>query len=62
MAPAAEIDKRYLEAQIASHEELLTMHRAYAMGGEHEPLKAYANDMVGRFEREVERAKQMMPR
>ena len=55
-----QLDRKYLELQIASHEEILAMHRAYAANGEHEPLRAYAADMVTRHEREIERAKRIM--
>jgi putative membrane protein len=59
MVPQAEFDKRYVAAQIASHEEMLALHRDYAMRGELEGLRAYAADMVTRHEREVERARQL---
>jgi putative membrane protein len=56
----AQLDRKYLELQIASHEEILAAHRAYAASGEQKELKDYAADMVTRHQNEIDRAKRIL--
>ena len=61
-APPAEFDARYIAHQIAAHEEMIAVHRAYAANGDNPRLKNFAADIAGRMQRELERAREFQAR